>query len=72
MSLQYIVEMSTLHGPTRQRRWHRVHTDVSRSACQVWVDEAVSSLPTDAEAPRSWGLTRERALQGYRVRGVRS
>lgn len=72
MSNRYLVEMCTLHGPTRQRRWHRVHQGVSRVACQQWIDEAVSCFPSDAEAPRSWSLTRERALQAYRVRGVRA
>lgn len=72
MSNRYLVEMCTFHGPTRQRRWHRVHQGASRVECQQWIDEAVSGFPSDAEAPRSWSLTRERALQGYRVRGVRA
>ncbi|OKR17998.1 hypothetical protein BH591_27220, partial [Pseudomonas aeruginosa] len=23
--MRYLVEICTFHGPTRQRRWHRVH-----------------------------------------------
>ncbi|MCY1457531.1 hypothetical protein D9M71_748350 [compost metagenome] len=69
---RYLVEMATLHGPTRQRRWHRVHQGVSRADCQSWIEEAVACFPTEAEARRSFSLTRERALQAYRVRGVRA
>ena len=72
MSLRYIVEMSTVHGPSRQRRWHRVFTGSSRVECLHWIEETVSRFPTEAEEPRSFSMTRERALQGYRVRGVRS
>ncbi|WP_455430442.1 hypothetical protein [Pseudomonas tohonis] len=64
--------MCTLHGPTRQRRWRRVHQGDSRADCQQWIEEIVSHYPTEKEAPRSFSLTRERALQGYRVRGVRT
>ena len=69
---RYLVEMCTLHGPTRQRRWHRVHQGDSRADCLQWIEEIVSHYPTEKEAPRSFGLTRERAQQGYRVRGVRT
>lgn len=26
--MRYLVEMCTFHGPTRQRRWHRVHQGI--------------------------------------------
>ncbi|AYF90141.1 hypothetical protein D6Z43_24505 [Pseudomonas sp. DY-1] len=68
----YLVEMATLHGPTRQRRWHRVHQGTSRTDCQQWINEAVACFPTEEEFRRSFSLTRERARQAYRVRGVRA
>ncbi|HCT7907114.1 TPA: hypothetical protein OT850_001576 [Pseudomonas aeruginosa] len=70
--MRYLVEMCTLHGPTRQRRWHCVHQGGSRVECQRWVDESVAVFPTEEEARRSFGLTRERARQAYRIRGVRA
>ncbi|WP_447746016.1 hypothetical protein [Pseudomonas nicosulfuronedens] len=72
MSNLYLVEMSTLHGPTRQRRWHRIYRGASRADCVRFIEEVVSRFPTDAEAPRSLSMTRERAMQNYRVRGVRA
>ncbi|WP_273649190.1 hypothetical protein [Pseudomonas aeruginosa] len=66
------VEICTFHGPTRQRRWHRVHQGISRVECQRWVEELVAVFPTEEEARRSFGLTRERARQVYRIRGVRA
>lgn len=62
--------MSTLHGPTRQRRWHRVHQGASRADCRRWIEESVSCFPAEAEVRRYFSLPRERALQAYRVRGV--
>ena len=38
--MRYLVEMCTFHGPTRQRRWHRVHQGISRVECQRWVEES--------------------------------
>jgi hypothetical protein len=58
-SICYLVEMSTLHGPTRQRRWHRVHQGASRADCQRWIEESVSCFPTEAEARHSFSLTRD-------------
>ncbi|MBB4867122.1 hypothetical protein HNP46_006030 [Pseudomonas nitritireducens] len=72
MSNRYLVEMCTFHGLTRRRRWHRVHQGTSRAECEQWINETVAGFPSEAEAPRSWSLTRERALQAYRVRGVRA
>ncbi|OKR18003.1 hypothetical protein BH591_27215, partial [Pseudomonas aeruginosa] len=40
--------------------------------CQRWVEELVAVFPTEEEARRSFGLTRERARQVYRIRGVRA
>lgn len=67
---RFIVETCTVHGPTKRRRWHRVHTDQTKAACETWVDQAVATLPPQSVAgTRSFGLTQERARAMYRIRG---
>lgn len=47
MKTQYAVETCTFHGPTRQRRWHRVHTDPSLMECDAYVCSTIAnSTPT--------------------------
>lgn len=72
MTTQYIVESCTVHGQTRQRRWHFAHRGADKAACQAWIEHAIADLPTERENRRCWGLTQERARDFYRVRGVRA
>lgn len=72
MTMTYLVEVCTHHGPTRRRRWHRVHTGANRADCYAYIDRAVADLPTEAEARRAFALTQERSRTFYRVRGVRA
>ena len=69
MSLSFIVETCTVHGPTRQRRWHRVHSGSTKADCNAYIDKVIADLPSNQ--PRSFGLTQERARGFYRVRAVR-
>jgi aspartate aminotransferase-like enzyme len=68
---RYLVEIATLHGPTRQRRWRLAHIGQDKAACHAYIERVIADLPTEREARRSFGLTRERAREFYRVRGVR-
>lgn len=66
----YIVETCTVHGATKQRRWHRVHTGTNKAECAAYIDRVIADLPSGPG--RHWGLTQERARDFYRVRGVRA
>jgi len=69
MKTRYVVETCTLHGSTKQRRWHRVHTGPSKAECEAYVESVIADLPSGPG--RYFGLTQERARDFYRVRGVR-
>lgn len=69
MKTRYLVELCTLHGKTFRHRWSRVYFGQNKADCQRWIKEAVADLPSGPG--RHFGLTRERALALYRVRGVR-
>ena len=62
MTTQYIVESCTLHGATKQRRWHRVHTGPNKADCQAYLDSTISSLYAHWAPERAAGL--------FRIRGV--
>jgi hypothetical protein len=65
----FIVETCTLHGKTKQRRWHRVHTGPNKEECLGYIEQVIADLPSGPG--RHWGLSQERARGFYRVRGVR-
>ncbi|OLU32128.1 hypothetical protein BVH03_07895 [Pseudomonas sp. PA15(2017)] len=64
MKTQYVVETCTFHGPSKQRRWHRVHTGPSLMDCNAYVGSTIASMYAH------WRP--ERALALFRVRGVRT
>ncbi len=64
MTKTYVVETCTFHGPTKQRRWHLVHTDCTRSECQAYVHHTIATMYAN------WRP--DRAARLFRIRGVRS
>jgi hypothetical protein len=42
----YIVEACTLHGATKQRRWHRVHTGPNKAECCTYIERVIAELPS--------------------------
>ena len=64
MKTQFIVETCTFHGPTRQRRWHQVHTGPNRADCRAYIKNTVIRMYAHWDP--------ERATDLFRVRGVRA
>lgn len=70
MNKRFVVEFRDGPLTSRARRWFRFYESATRADCEAFIEKSIADLPSTDDR-HYWGLTRERARQSYRIRGVR-